>query len=189
MGRAHRIRVARNGAQRVTAAETRDDANQSRAGGDHRTPESTRTSGCGPVLPPAGTEELQERQAVTGVRGAVLPEANAQDMTARRPRPGPDAFVPRGDTTDALRISNVFVVYASAHGSTKGVAERIAARLRERGARVALVFAGAIERNQWPLLSRLFFRTFGGRFGDNRDWPEIDAWDDGIPQKLGSSGA
>ncbi len=47
------------------------------------------------------------------------------------------------------------------------------------------VFAGAIERNQWPLVSRLFFHTFGGRFGDNRDWPEIDAWADGIAQRLG----
>jgi menaquinone-dependent protoporphyrinogen oxidase len=38
------------------------------------------------------------------------------------------------------------------------------------------VFAGVIERHQWPLWSRLFFHAFGGRLGDNRDWPEIDAW-------------
>jgi menaquinone-dependent protoporphyrinogen oxidase len=38
------------------------------------------------------------------------------------------------------------------------------------------VFAGRIERHQWPLWSRLFFRLAGGRFGDNRDWPEVDAW-------------
>jgi menaquinone-dependent protoporphyrinogen oxidase len=194
-------------------------------------------------------------------------------MTAGRPGPSPDAFRPRADTADVVGVSNVLVVYASAHGSTKGVAERIAARLGERGARVEVrpldevddieaydtvilgsavysqswipnaseflrrnadvladrrvwlfsvgsfgdthrgigrlmkkeprdieeiqqavhpldyrVFAGAIERDQWPLVSRLFFHTFGGRFGDNRDWPEIDAWADGIAQRLGTSG-
>jgi Flavodoxin domain len=57
-------------------------------------------------------------------------------MTAGRSGPGPDAFRPRADTADVVGVSNVLVVYASAHGSTKGVAERIAARLGERGARV-----------------------------------------------------
>jgi hypothetical protein len=40
---------------------------------------------------------------------------------------------------------------------------------------ISRVFADAIERHQWPLASRLFFHAFGGRFGDNRDWREIDA--------------
>ena len=155
----------------------------------------------------------------------------------------------------------VLVAYATEHGSTKGVAERIAARLAEAGAQVdarpvddvhdlagydavvlgsgvynqswipsateflransaALaarpvwlfsvgvfgdthrgigklmrrepreigefqdaihprgyrVFAGAIQRHQWPLPSRLLFHAFGGRLGDNRDWPEIEGW-------------
>ena len=166
----------------------------------------------------------------------------------------------------------MLVAYASAQGSTEGVAERIAARLAEHGARVEVrpvdkvddiesyaavilgsavygqrwipsatefisrnadaladrdvwlfsvgsfgdthrligrmmkkeprdideirralrpldyrVFAGVIERNQWPLPSRLFFHTFGGRFGDNRDWRAIDAWADSIAQALGTS--
>ena len=38
------------------------------------------------------------------------------------------------------------------------------------------VFAGVIHRQQWPRFSRLFFHAFGGRFGDNRDWPAIEAW-------------
>ncbi len=46
------------------------------------------------------------------------------------------------------------------------------------------VFAGAIERHQWPLPSRLFFHAFGGRFGDNRNWPEIDAWANKIARVL-----
>jgi menaquinone-dependent protoporphyrinogen oxidase len=49
------------------------------------------------------------------------------------------------------------------------------------------VFAGAIERHQWQLPSRLFFRAFGGRFGDNRDWSEIDAWAESIARTLQDS--
>jgi menaquinone-dependent protoporphyrinogen oxidase len=49
------------------------------------------------------------------------------------------------------------------------------------------VFAGVIDRHQWPFLSRLFFYTFGGRFGDNRDWADIDAWAEGIAGTLPTS--
>lgn len=178
------------------------------------------------------------------------------------------------DVGDAVDPANVLVAYASAHGSTKGIAERIAARLDERGARVDLrpiggvdrvdaydavilgsavygqrwieganeflrrntdplatrrvwlfsvgsfgdthrilgrlmrkepkgideiqraihprdyrVFAGAIERHDWPLVSRLFFHAFGGRLGDNRDWPEIDAWAESIAHTLDAARA
>jgi len=91
----------------------------------------------------------------------------------------------------------VLVAYASKYGSTKGVAERIGARLRERGHRVEVravdqtdgvdtyrVFAGVIDRHQWPLFSRLFYYALGGRLGDNRDWPDIDAWAQHIAQTL-----
>lgn len=165
--------------------------------------------------------------------------------------------------------TDVVVVFASRHGATRGVAERIAARLHEGGLAVAVsvvedlreippgaavvlgspvydgrwppefesfldrhsrslasrqvwlfsvgtfgdtrrvlgplmrreprniaevrdalhprdyrVFAGAILRHQWPLPSRMLFHAFGGRLGDNRDWPAIDAWAEGIAQAL-----
>ncbi|HTP19381.1 MAG TPA: flavodoxin domain-containing protein [Solirubrobacteraceae bacterium] len=173
--------------------------------------------------------------------------------------------------TDAMGRPNVLVAYASEHGSTEGIAQRIAARLatsvhvhlrpveeaddvepyeaviigsgvygqrwipsatefvrRNRQALAARtvwvfsvgsfgdthhvigklmrrepkeigeiqdaihpreyrIFAGAIERHQWPLGSRAFFHAFGGRFGDNRDWPEIDAWADAIARSLSRS--
>ena len=164
---------------------------------------------------------------------------------------------------------NVVVAYATEHGTTKGIAERLASKLVEAGARVEVrpvdelddvtkydvaivgsgvysqhwipsateflransaelatrrvwlfsvgsfgdthrgigklmkrepkeigefraaihpqdyrVFAGAIERHQWPLPSRLFYLALGGRFGDNRDWPEIDAWAQSIARTL-----
>lgn len=46
------------------------------------------------------------------------------------------------------------------------------------------VFAGVIDRHQWPLGSRLFYHALGGRLGDNRDWPAIEAWGDSIAAAL-----
>lgn len=46
------------------------------------------------------------------------------------------------------------------------------------------VFAGVIDRHQWPALSRLFFHALGGRLGDNRDWPAIETWAAGIREAI-----
>ena len=46
------------------------------------------------------------------------------------------------------------------------------------------VFQGVIRKHQWPLWSRLLFHAFGGRFGDHRDWPVIDAWANQIASAL-----
>jgi menaquinone-dependent protoporphyrinogen oxidase len=52
------------------------------------------------------------------------------------------------------------------------------------GAREYRVFEGVIYKHQWPFWSRLVFHAFGGRFGDHRDWPVIDAWADQIALAL-----
>ena len=57
----------------------------------------------------------------------------------------------------------------------------IRARLSPRDYRV---FRGVVEKHQWPLPSRLLYHAFGGRFGDYRQWPVIDAWADHIAQVL-----
>jgi menaquinone-dependent protoporphyrinogen oxidase len=51
--------------------------------------------------------------------------------------------------------------------------EATLAKLRPRAYRV---FRGVIQKHQWPFWSRLLFHLFGGRFGDHRDWPAIEAW-------------
>lgn len=38
------------------------------------------------------------------------------------------------------------------------------------------VFAGVLNLDHWPAWGRLLFKAFGGHDGDNRDWPDIDAW-------------
>jgi menaquinone-dependent protoporphyrinogen oxidase len=62
------------------------------------------------------------------------------------------------------------------HKEPKDIAQ-ICAAIRPREYRV---FQGVIRKHQWPFWSRLLFHAFGGRFGDHRDWPAIDAWADHI---------
>ena len=45
-------------------------------------------------------------------------------------------------------------------------------------------FAGAIARSHWPATGRAFFRATGGRYGDHRNWPAIEAWADLIAAQL-----
>ena len=166
---------------------------------------------------------------------------------------------------------NVLVGYATAHGSTREIAERIATRLQERELRVVLqpmeetgdvrsygalvlgsaihdqawlpeaidflrrgkkqiaarptclfsvgmsdalpgairarakqdqdarlraglaplvdtsrhrLFSGVAQATHFPLAGRLRFKAMGGRYGDYRNWPEIDAWAAEIADQL-----
>ena len=45
--------------------------------------------------------------------------------------------------------------------------------LRPRGHQL---FSGVVKPSQFPLASRIFLHLAGGRYGDFRDWPAIDAW-------------
>lgn len=47
------------------------------------------------------------------------------------------------------------------------------------------VFAGVIDLAHWPAWGRLLFQALGGRDGDNRSWPDIEAWADQIARALG----
>jgi menaquinone-dependent protoporphyrinogen oxidase len=37
-------------------------------------------------------------------------------------------------------------------------------------------FAGVIEKSHWNAVGRLFFLATGGRYGDHRDWADIEQW-------------
>jgi menaquinone-dependent protoporphyrinogen oxidase len=53
--------------------------------------------------------------------------------------------------------------------------------LRPRGFRA---FAGVVDWGQIPAFARLLFRALGVRFGDARNWGDVDAWADGIARQL-----
>jgi menaquinone-dependent protoporphyrinogen oxidase len=105
------------------------------------------------------------------------------------PRESP-AFV--SEYREALSVRPLWLFSVGAFGDTKrligplthkepsGIAD-IRADLRSREYRV---FQGVIRKHQWPFRSRLLFHAFGGRFGDHRDWPAIDAWADRIARAL-----
>jgi menaquinone-dependent protoporphyrinogen oxidase len=106
--------------------------------------------------------------------------------------PEANAFVARN--RDALAARPLWLFSVGAFGDTKrligplthkepkGIGE-IRAEIRAREYRV---FQGVIHKHQWPFWSRVFFHAFGGRFGDHRDWPTIDAWADRIAVALPS---
>lgn len=43
-------------------------------------------------------------------------------------------------------------------------------------ARDTRLFSGVVSKHQFPSVSRATFRLMGGRYGDFRNWPDIDAW-------------
>ena len=45
-------------------------------------------------------------------------------------------------------------------------------------------FAGAIEPYHWSGAARVFFKLVGGRYGDHRDWADVNTWADGIADEL-----
>ena len=100
--------------------------------------------------------------------------------------PEANAFLARN--RDALAARPVWLFSVGSFGDTKRLIgplthkepkgiEEIRAEIRAREYRV---FRGVIRKHQWPFFSRVFFHAFGGRFGDHRDWPAIDAWADQI---------
>jgi hypothetical protein len=46
------------------------------------------------------------------------------------------------------------------------------------------VFAGVIDLDHWPTWGRLLFKALGGHAGDNRHWPDIDAWAEQIARAV-----
>lgn len=49
------------------------------------------------------------------------------------------------------------------------------------------LFSGVIRREHLPPAGRIAFRAFGGRYGDYRNWREIDAWAATIARALAAS--
>ena len=93
---------------------------------------------------------------------------------------------------DALAALPLWLFSVGAFGDTKRLLGPLARREPRRiaevqeaiGPREYRVFRGVVRKHQWPFLSRLLFHLFGGRLGDHREWPVIDAWADRIAAAL-----
>lgn len=51
-------------------------------------------------------------------------------------------------------------------------------------ARDTRLFSGVVSKHQFPPVSRATLRLMGGRYGDFRNWPDIDAWAASISDRL-----
>jgi menaquinone-dependent protoporphyrinogen oxidase len=60
-----------------------------------------------------------------------------------------------------------------ARSELRKIEQRLPGGRRPRDHRM---FAGIVDLSQVPLWGRLFFRAAGGRSGDQRDWPAVEAW-------------
>lgn len=108
-------------------------------------------------------------------------------------RPEADRFVERH--RDPLAARPLWLFSVGALGDTRRLIgpvrlkepKRIAAVRSAMSPREYRVFQGVIHQHQWPFWSRVLFHAFGGRLGDHRDWPAIEAWADRIALELGAS--
>jgi menaquinone-dependent protoporphyrinogen oxidase len=104
--------------------------------------------------------------------------------------PEADGFI--AQHRDALADRPLWLFSVGTFGDTKRLIgplthkepKRIAETLSVLHTRDYRVFQGVIHKHQWPFGSRILFHAFGGRFGDHRDWPVIDAWADQIAVAL-----
>lgn len=109
--------------------------------------------------------------------------------------PEADRFVDRN--RDALASRPLWLFSVGSFGDTKHLIgpltqrepRRIAEVLAALAPREYRVFQGVILKHQWPFWSRVFFHAFGGRFGDHRNWPVIEAWADRIAAELNAAGS
>lgn len=67
------------------------------------------------------------------------------------------------------------------------VPRSVAAAWDAIGPRDHRAFAGVIRPEHWGLPGRVFLRGLGGRFGDHRDWHDVDAWARRISSELTSA--
>jgi menaquinone-dependent protoporphyrinogen oxidase len=93
---------------------------------------------------------------------------------------------------EALAARPLWLFSVGSFGDTKRLIGRLMRQEPKRIAEIRTairpreyrVFQGVIQKHQWPFWSRVLFHAFGGRFGDHRDWPVIEAWADQIVRAL-----
>ena len=64
------------------------------------------------------------------------------------------------------------------------VPKDLRALIARSGARGTRAFAGVIRRDDWGRMGGIFLRLAGGRYGDHRDWGDIDRWADSVAAVL-----
>ncbi|HYQ63394.1 flavodoxin domain-containing protein [Actinophytocola sp.] len=134
---------------------------------------------------------LRARGVAVDVHGVEeVPDAHGYDAVVLGSAVHDEALLPAVEhfvlsNCDALRVTPVWVFSLGVGPSLRGpvghllrdaVPPRIAELCELIGPRDYHAFAGVVPRANAPLIARLVLRLCGGRYGDLRDWPAIDAW-------------
>jgi menaquinone-dependent protoporphyrinogen oxidase len=105
----------------------------------------------------------------------------------------PEATVFVDSSLDALASRPVWLFSVGMPGALAGpwrdVAKKeeavVVAGFRDAvGPREHRLFSGVVRRDDLPRKGRIAFKALGGRYGDFRDWGEIESWADGIAREL-----
>lgn len=148
-------------------------------------------------------ERIAGRLSACGLEVDVLPVGEDADVTRydavvlgsaihdQAWLPEAAAFVDR--SVDELASRQVWLFSVGMPGALAGpwrdVAKKeeavVVAGFRDAiGPREHRLFSGVVRREHLPRRGRLAFKALGGRYGDFRDWDEIDDWADGIGREL-----
>lgn len=135
----------------------------------------------------ADVRGLDEPPGLDGYDAVVLGSA----VHDRAMLPAAERFV--WHNSAALRVMPVWLFSLGIGPSLRGpvghllrdaVPPRIAELCELIGPRDYRAFAGVVPRSGATLVSRVLLWVCGGRYGDLRDWPAIDAWAADIAQYL-----
>lgn len=138
----------------------------------------------------ADVRGLDERPDLDGYDAVVLGSAVRSGALL----PAAEEFLRHN--ADALRVMPVWLFSLGLTPALRGpighfmrdtVPSRIAALCELVGPRDYRAFAGVVPRGDTRLVARFVLWLCGGRFGDLRDWPAIDAWTAGVAAYLHGS--
>jgi menaquinone-dependent protoporphyrinogen oxidase len=138
----------------------------------------------------ADVRDADERPGLRGYDAVVLGSA----VHNRALLPAVEDFVRRD--ADALRVLPVWLFSLGISPSLRGpighflrdiVPPPIAELCELIGPRDYRAFPGVVPSAAFPPLSRAVLWVFGGRYGDLRDWPAMNAWVTGIAECLHST--
>ena len=138
-------------------------------------------------------EELADLNALSGYDAAVIGSAihtgnwlpEASRMLARHGQELGDTPVWLFSVSSVGESSSFFPGFiANWMKKMRREPKDVADFRKSRSVRGHRNFAGAINKDDWGRAGNLFLRLLGGRFGDHRDWVDIDAWTESIAKDL-----
>lgn len=114
--------------------------------------------------------------------GAWLPEAT--DFVRRNAGPLAERPVYTFSVGTIGEQSSMLAPVATKLARAAGESKKVTVTREAVHPRGHHAFAGAVAREHYPFIGRVLLKAMGGRFGDHRNWTEIDAWAERVGHEL-----